>query len=55
MSAVDALIATHCASAADDEWDLEGLNKELTLYFPNTITDDDLRQCGDTDVAALAH
>jgi preprotein translocase subunit SecA len=47
--AVDALIATHCASAADDEWDLEGLNKELTLYFPNTITDDDLRQCGDTD------
>ncbi len=47
--AVDSLIATHCASAADDEWDLEGLNKELTLYFPNTITDDDLRQCGDTD------
>jgi preprotein translocase subunit SecA len=47
--AVDALIATHCASAADDEWDLEGLNKELTLYFPNTITDDDLRRCGDTD------
>jgi preprotein translocase subunit SecA len=47
--AVDALIGTHCASAADDEWDLEGLNKELTLYFPNTITDDDLRQCGDTD------
>ena len=47
--AVDALIGTHCASAADDEWDLEGLNKELTLYFPNTITDADLRQCGDTD------
>ena len=47
--AVDALIATHCASVADDEWDLDGLNKELTLYFPNTITDDDLRQCGDTD------
>ena len=47
--AVDALIAAHCASAADDEWDLEGLNKELTLYFPNTITDDDLRQCSDTD------
>jgi len=47
--AVDALIGTHCASVADDEWDLDGLNKELTLYFPNTITDDDLRQCGDTD------
>ena len=47
--AVDALIATHCASAADDEWDLEGLNKELTLYFPNTITDDDLSQCDATN------
>ncbi len=47
--AVDALISTHCASVADDEWDLEALNKELTLYFPNTITDDDLRQCGNTD------
>jgi len=47
--AVDALIGTHCASAADDEWDLEGLNKELTLYFPNTITDDDLRRCDGTD------
>ena len=47
--AVDALIATHCASAADDEWDLEGLNKELTLYFPNTITDDDLSQCDGTN------
>ncbi len=47
--AVDALISTHCASAADDEWDLDGLNKELTLYFPNTITDDDLRQCANTD------
>ncbi len=47
--AVDALIGTHCASVADDEWDLDGLAKELTLYWPNTITDDDLRQCGDTD------
>ena len=47
--AVDALIATHCASAADDEWDLEGLNKELTLYFPNDITDEQLHQCRDTD------
>jgi preprotein translocase subunit SecA len=47
--AVDSLIATHCASAADDEWDLEGLNKEMSLYFPNDITDEQLRACGDTD------
>jgi len=47
--AVNALIATHCASAADDEWDLEGLNKELILYFPNTISDGDLRGCDTTD------
>jgi preprotein translocase subunit SecA len=47
--AVDALISTHCASAADDEWDLDGLNKELTLYFPNDITDEQLAACRDTD------
>jgi preprotein translocase subunit SecA len=47
--AVDALIATHCASVADDEWDLDGLAKELTLYFPNAISEDQLRQCGSTD------
>ena len=47
--AVDALIATHCASAADDEWDLDGLAKELTLYWPNAITEEQLRNCGDTD------
>ena len=38
--AVDSLISTHCASAADDEWDLDGLAKELTLYWPNSITVD---------------
>jgi preprotein translocase subunit SecA len=47
--AVDALISTHCASVADDEWDLDGLNKELTLYFPNDITDEQLAACRDTD------
>jgi preprotein translocase subunit SecA len=47
--AVDSLISTHCASAADDEWDLDGLAKELTLYWPNSITEDQLRQCGSTD------
>jgi preprotein translocase subunit SecA len=47
--AVDALISTHCASVADDEWDLDALNKELTLYFPNDITDEMLAACRDTD------
>ena len=35
--AVDALLETHCASAADDEWDLDGLAKELKTFWP---TDD---------------
>ena len=47
--AVDALISTHCASVASDEWDLDGLDKELALYWPNSITAEQLSQCGDTD------
>ena len=35
--AVHALLETHCASAADDEWDLDGLAKELQTFWP---TDD---------------
>ncbi len=47
--AVDSLISTHCASAADDEWDIETLAKELTLYWPNSISEDQLKGCADTD------
>ena len=47
--AVDSLIATHCASAADDEWDLDGLAKELTLYWPDSSTKEQLRASADTD------
>ncbi len=47
--AVDSLISTHCASVASDEWDLEGLDKELALYWPNSITVDQLSQCADSD------
>lgn len=47
--AVDSLISTHCASAADDEWDLDALAKELTLYWPNSSTEEQLRAAGDTD------
>ena len=35
--AVDALIDTHCVSEANDEWDLDGLVKELKTYWPNDI------------------
>ena len=48
--AVDALIATHCASAASDEWDLDGLATELTLYWPNSISRGAVRStCSSTD------
>src|SRR6056297_932441 len=47
--AVDSLISTHCASVADDEWDLDALAKELTLYWPNSSTEEQLRAAGDTD------
>ncbi len=47
--AVDALIETHCVSEADDEWDLEGLTKELKTYWPNELTPDHLGQSSSTD------
>ena len=47
--AVDSLIDTHCGSAADDEWDIEGLAKELTTYWPNSISVDRLTGCRTTD------
>jgi preprotein translocase subunit SecA len=47
--AVDALIETHCASAADDEWDLDGLAAELTTFWPTAIGADRLETCGTTD------
>jgi preprotein translocase subunit SecA len=47
--AVDALIETHCASAASDEWDLGGLAAELTLYWPNSITEQQFADVNETD------
>jgi preprotein translocase subunit SecA len=47
--AVDALIATHCSSAADDEWDLEGLAAELTTYWPDSTSAETLATLADTD------
>ena len=40
--AVDALLETYCASPADDEWDLDGLAKELKTFWPTELTEDRL-------------
>ena len=42
--AVDALIDTHCVSVADDEWDLDGLAKELKTFWPSDIAESTARQ-----------
>ncbi len=47
--AVDSLLETHCASVADDEWDLETLAKELTTFWPTKVTMAQLLECGSTD------
>jgi preprotein translocase subunit SecA len=47
--AVDSLIDSHCVSDANDEWDLEGLARELVSFWPSTITEASLANCGSTD------
>jgi preprotein translocase subunit SecA len=47
--AVDSLIETHCVSEADDEWDLEGLAKELKTFWPAQVESASLFDCRDTD------
>jgi len=47
--AVDALLETHCASVADDEWDLDGLAAELRTFWPTDIDEARLIECGSTD------
>jgi len=47
--AVNALLETHCASAADDEWDLDGLAKELKTFWPTEIDEARLEECRGTD------
>jgi preprotein translocase subunit SecA len=47
--AIDALIETHCASVATDEWDLDGLAKEIALFWPTNLTAEDLERVGDVD------
>jgi preprotein translocase subunit SecA len=50
--AVEALLETHCASVADDEWDLDGLAAELHTFWPTTIDVERLAECGSTDAIA---
>ena len=47
--AVDALIETHCQSVATDEWDLDGLAKELTLFWPTTLDEASLSEVRSSD------
>ena len=47
--AVDALISTHCQSIATDEWDVDGLAKELSMFWPTTLTADQLGQVANSD------
>jgi preprotein translocase subunit SecA len=47
--AVDAIIDTHCVSEAPDEWDLDGLTKELKTFWPNDISAEQLAKFDDAD------
>jgi preprotein translocase subunit SecA len=60
--AVEALLESYCASPADDEWDLDGLAKELKTFWPNSVTEEQLAESRNTDemselvmADALAH
>ncbi len=46
--AIDALLDTHCASVATDEWDLDGLAKELKTFWPTEIDEARLEECDST-------
>jgi preprotein translocase subunit SecA len=47
--AVEALIDSYCASPAEDEWDLDGLAKELKTFWPTSVTQERLAQSRHTD------
>jgi len=47
--AVNSLLEAHCQSVAEDEWDLDGLVKELKTFWPNDITTEQLDAAGNTD------
>ncbi len=47
--AVDSLIESHCVAEANDEWDLDGLARELVSFWPSSITTEQLSNSADTD------
>ncbi|MFT3853048.1 MAG: preprotein translocase subunit SecA [Ilumatobacteraceae bacterium] len=47
--AVNALLESYCQSASDDEWDLDGLAKELKTFWPNDISVEQLEAQRTTD------
>ena len=47
--AVNSLLESYCVSASDDEWDLDGLAKELKTFWPNDITVEQLEDEKGTD------
>ncbi|MEY2968489.1 MAG: preprotein translocase SecA subunit [Actinomycetota bacterium] len=47
--AVDTLIETYCVTEADDEWDLDGLVRELSTYWPTSVTISKLENADGTD------
>ncbi|MGH9271889.1 MAG: preprotein translocase subunit SecA, partial [Ilumatobacteraceae bacterium] len=47
--AVHALLESHCASPATDEWDLDGLAKELKTFWPAAVGEEQLAECRNTD------
>jgi len=47
--AVDSLIESHCVAEADDEWDLDGLSRELVSFWPSSINPARLADSADTD------
>jgi preprotein translocase subunit SecA len=47
--AVDSLIETYCVTEADDEWDLEGLARELSTYWPTSVTTANLSDADGSD------
>jgi preprotein translocase subunit SecA len=47
--AVDSLISAHCVSDVEDEWDVDGLLKELKTFWPTELSEADLADSRDTD------
>jgi len=47
--AVNALIESYCVSEADDEWDLEGLARELVSFWPTTLNPESFANADSTN------